>query len=64
MILDHPLTRAQCICPICGGPKDVHLVACWPCWRVIKNGNAEAESALDAFEAQLEAMAAKTGDAA
>ena len=44
---DHPLVRSDCECLICRGPKELGLVACWPCYR--------ARAQWDAFEDQLDA---------
>ena len=49
---DHPNLRAQRICPLCGGSKDVGLVVCWPCYRAydLRNGNPEVGRLLDLAE--------------
>lgn len=52
--IDHPLIRRSCECPLCGGKKDVGLVACWPCYRaVLKPGLAWGEKRLDQVETRL-----------
>jgi hypothetical protein len=54
MKLDHPLTREGTECPICFGPKDQGLVACWPCYRKhLKYGGKAGEKMLDDFERLL-----------
>lgn len=50
MTLDHPVCRAAPICPICGNPKDVGLVMCWPCYRGGKSIPNFGKVALDRFE--------------
>lgn len=45
-IMDHSNVRADCTCPLCHGPKDRGLVACWTCYRTnglrIASGSADA----------------------
>lgn len=49
---DHYLTRNQTTCPFCYRHKDLHLVACWPCFRSsgLKYGDETANERLDDFE--------------
>ena len=49
---DHPRVRADGMCPLCGGSKDLGLVACWVCYRArrLKYGNPEAERQIDEAE--------------
>ena len=53
--MDHPKLRDKDICMTCSQPKNVGLVVCWSCYRRLdlRNGNPEAERALDAMEAAL-----------
>lgn len=55
MTLDHPHLRQSAICPLCSGPKDAGLVACWHCYRRygLRDGNPAVEARLDAAEAAL-----------
>jgi hypothetical protein len=55
--MDHPLVRKSHTCPLCLGPKDTGLVACWPCFREhdMRNGSQAADDTLDAREGYLEA---------
>lgn len=55
MTTDNPLIRAGTVCPLCDGPKNVGLVACWDCYRSqeLKYGNPDAEALLDQREAEL-----------
>lgn len=52
---DNPNVRNHHLCPLCDGPKDVGLVACWPCFRSsgLKYGDAAAERKLTERESQL-----------
>jgi hypothetical protein len=54
-MIDHPLTRAQETCPLCGGHKNIGLVACWPCFRSsgLKNDDEKAKAKLDTFESVM-----------
>jgi hypothetical protein len=58
MTLDNPLTRSGFTCPICLGPKDRGLVACWYCFKTsgLKNGEPHAEQVVSDFEAFLESQ--------
>jgi hypothetical protein len=54
--LDNPHIRASRICPLCDGPKERRLLACWPCFRRdLKNGNPLAERVLELAEVRLAA---------
>lgn len=50
--LDNPRTRAGWTCPICLGPKNQHLLACWECFRTsgLKDHNLVAEQKVAEFE--------------
>lgn len=54
--MNHPLTRKSHACPLCDGPKDIGLIACWSCYREyrLRNGNADAEAMIAQHEACLE----------
>lgn len=57
MILDRPLTRQGCICPLCECSKDAGLLTCWPCYRLwgLRYGAApDVERVIDAFERGLQ----------
>lgn len=56
--LDNPRTRAGWTCPICLGPKNQHLLACWHCFRTsgLKNYDPAAEQIVAEFEAFLESQ--------
>jgi hypothetical protein len=53
--IDHPRVRNSARCPLCYGPKDVGLIACWGCYRSneLRNGNPDTEVLLDQREAML-----------
>lgn len=55
MTFDHPLVRASLKCPLCAGPKDQALVACWPCFRSwnMRGGNRNADAIIASVEASL-----------
>jgi hypothetical protein len=52
---DNPRVRAGFTCPICYGPKDQGLVACWPCFRSsrLRYGDPKAEQTISDFESFL-----------
>jgi hypothetical protein len=56
--LDNPRTRRGFTCPLCYGPKDQGLVACWHCFRTsgLRYGRPEAEDTISDFEAFLESQ--------
>jgi hypothetical protein len=58
MTLDNPRTRKGFTCPICYGPKDQGLVACWYCFKHcgLKDGMPHAEKLVSDFEAFLESQ--------
>lgn len=58
-MLDRPNIRNSCTCPLCQGPKDRGLLACWPCFNYFKlDGFSEAaEYSLDMAEERLAAEA-------
>jgi hypothetical protein len=49
---DNPRVRRGFTCPICYGPKDQGLVACWYCFRTsgLKQCDPDAEATVAAFE--------------
>lgn len=53
--MNNPLTRKSSHCPLCDGPKDIDLVACWSCFRVydMRMGNPAAEAMIARHEASL-----------
>jgi hypothetical protein len=55
MKIDNPRVRAHHLCPLCNGPKDAGLVACWPCFRSsgLKNGRRDAEWRIQDREREL-----------
>jgi hypothetical protein len=59
---DNPLTRRGFTCPLCYGPKDSGLVACWYCFKRsgLKNGEPRAEEAVSNFERFLESQERRT----
>jgi hypothetical protein len=62
MTLDNPRTRSGFTCPICLGPKDRGLVACWYCFKTsgLKQCAPRAEKIVADFEAFLESQEQRT----
>jgi len=55
MTIDHPLVRASVSCPICRLPKDIDLVACWPCYRMTDRLSTHgAQAQIEAAEIRLQ----------
>lgn len=50
---DFPKVRAHHVCPVCNGPKDLGLIACWPCFRNRGVKTGQMEKVLEAREAEL-----------
>jgi hypothetical protein len=50
--IDNPRVRRGFTCPLCYGPKDAGLVACWHCFRTsgLKQCDPVAEETVSKFE--------------